>query len=172
MVSPDLYWPYVRFMGPGKPSNYFIELHLPSSRWFVGGRMRQPRMMARPGITGSQDFISGAGVQFWLSRDITDGCHMWDRRGHAYNVLVRFFSYKVYTNSNYLDTLRYEWPLVVAIILYYVLLYWWLGLEDDDYGYIYHDDYCITLFMTSAALLMFCLLMHVIFYRYKPNILA
>jgi hypothetical protein len=38
--------------------------------------MRQPRMMAGPGIVGSQDFIPGAGAQFWPSRDFIDGCHM------------------------------------------------------------------------------------------------
>jgi hypothetical protein len=27
-------------------SNYFVELYLPASRGFVGGRMRQPRKMA------------------------------------------------------------------------------------------------------------------------------
>jgi hypothetical protein len=50
-------------MGPGKPSNfcnYFVKLHLLASKWLVGGRMRQPRMMVGPGIAGSQGFIPGA----------------------------------------------------------------------------------------------------------------
>jgi hypothetical protein len=37
---------------------------------------------------------------------------------------------------------------------------------------MYHNDYCITLFMALTALLMFCLLMHVIAYRCKHNVLT
>jgi hypothetical protein len=29
-------------------SNYFVEPSVPALRWFVGGRMRQPRMTAEP----------------------------------------------------------------------------------------------------------------------------
>jgi hypothetical protein len=53
------------FMGPGKPSsicNYFVELHLPAScsagtfwRW---------------NEAEGEDFITGAGAQFRLSRDL------------------------------------------------------------------------------------------------------
>jgi hypothetical protein len=39
------------FMGPGKPSSLRTTLSncsRPASRWFSGGRMRKPRMMAGP----------------------------------------------------------------------------------------------------------------------------
>jgi hypothetical protein len=36
--------------------------------------MRQPRLTARPGIAGTQDFVLGAETQFRLSRDFMDGC--------------------------------------------------------------------------------------------------
>jgi hypothetical protein len=43
------------FMRPGKPSsfcNYFVESHLPASRWLVGERMRQPRQRSGRTILG------------------------------------------------------------------------------------------------------------------------
>jgi hypothetical protein len=51
-------------MGPDKTSRLVTTLLNcpPALRLFVGGRMRQPRMMAGPGIAGSQDFISGAKI--------------------------------------------------------------------------------------------------------------
>jgi hypothetical protein len=33
-----------------------------------------------------------------------------------YDVLIKFFSCRVYTDLNYHDTLRYDWPLVVTVI--------------------------------------------------------
>jgi hypothetical protein len=60
MAMFDLYWPHVGFYGAGKPSsfcNYFVELSLPASRWFVGGRLWRPSMAAEPDIAESQDFI-------------------------------------------------------------------------------------------------------------------
>jgi hypothetical protein len=66
--------------------------------------MRQPRMTAGPSITRSQDFIPGAGARFRLSRDFTNGCHTCDPEGHTYDVLVRFFPYRVYIDSNRCDT--------------------------------------------------------------------
>jgi hypothetical protein len=33
----------------------------------------------------------------------------------AYDVLVRFFPYRVYIDSSHRDTLGYEWQLVIAV---------------------------------------------------------
>jgi hypothetical protein len=76
-----------------------------------------------------------------------------DWKGHAYDVLVRFFSYRVYIDSNRHDTIGYEWLLARCchlVVCFDVLMD---GLEDD---YVYHVGYCITLIMTSTTLLMFC----------------
>jgi hypothetical protein len=51
-----------------------IEPHLLALRWFVGGRMRQPRMTVGSSIAGSQDFIPGVGARFQLSRDFANDC--------------------------------------------------------------------------------------------------
>jgi hypothetical protein len=73
MVSFDLYWLHVGFVGgPVTTSSNCTSLLL---RWLVGGRMRPPRMIVGSGIAGSQNFIPGAGAQFWLSRDFAKGCH-------------------------------------------------------------------------------------------------
>jgi hypothetical protein len=40
-----------------------------------------------------------------------------------------------------------------------------IGLDDVDYSYIYHDDYCIYFNYPDDAYFM-----HVIVYRCKPNI--
>jgi hypothetical protein len=117
---------------------------------------------------GGQDFILGAGAQFRLSRDFTDGCRTWDLRGHAYDVLVRYLpagcapiwitmmlldmsdrlplqsSHSMFCCSNGMD---YRMMIMV-------MLSWWLL-----YYFIYDID----------CLLMFCLLIHVIAYRCKPN---
>jgi hypothetical protein len=56
-----------------KPSsfyNYFVEQYLPASRWFVGGRMRQPTTTTGSDDPGGQDFIPGAGARVRLSRDL------------------------------------------------------------------------------------------------------
>jgi hypothetical protein len=50
----------------------------------------------------------GSRAQIQLSRDFTDGCRTRDLRGNAYDVLVRFFPCRVYTNLNHRDTLGYE----------------------------------------------------------------
>jgi hypothetical protein len=118
----------------------------------------------RPGrmINGSKDFIPGAGVWFRLSMDIADDCCMWDLRGHAYDVLVRFFPCMVYTNLNHRDTLEYKWPLAHCCHLI-VWLIIFDGLE-DGYGYYYHDYYCIYFICLNAACFM-----PLIVYKCKPN---
>jgi hypothetical protein len=173
MASFDLYWLYVWFMGPGKLNSLVTTLsNCPSllQGGLLEGEWGSPGRWPGRTIVGGQDFILGAGVRFWLSRDFADGCHTWDPRGQAYDVLVRFFHGRVYTDSNHHDTLAYEWSLVCYshLVVCFVILMawirgWWLWL-------CYHDDCCITLFMALTALLMFCLRMHVIVYRWKHNI--
>jgi hypothetical protein len=65
-------------------------------------------MMVRPNIHWYPRLILGAETCFRLSRDIADNCRMLGPIGHAYDVLVRFFSYWVYTDLNHHDTLGYE----------------------------------------------------------------
>jgi hypothetical protein len=127
MARFDLYWPHVKFMSPGKPSRPVTTLSnrtsllqggLLEGEWGSAGQ-RSGQMIA-----GGQDFISGAGTQVRLSRDFTNGCCMWDPRGHAHDVLVRFFPCRVYTDSNHCDALGYEWPfiryshLVVCLVVF------------------------------------------------------
>jgi hypothetical protein len=61
----------------------------------------------------------------------------------------------VYNDSNYRDTLGYEWPLAHCshLIVCLVVLVGWLA---DGYGYVYHDDYYITLLMMLTTLFMYC----------------
>jgi hypothetical protein len=128
------------FMGLGKPkpSNYFVELSLPTLRWFLRGRMRQPRIMTESGIAGSQDFILGVETRFWLSE--TTGPHI--RRVSQVLPLQSVYQF---------ESPRYSQIWVASCLLLSshsmsgVLLMvrgWvWLWL-------CYHDDYCITLPVT------------------------
>jgi hypothetical protein len=91
---------------------------------------------------------------------------MYDPGGHTYDVSVRFFLCRVFINSSRGDTLRYEWLLVCCYHLIVCSVYCcWLE-DEDGYGYVYHDDYCITL-LVKLTLPTFCLVMHVIGYRSK-----
>jgi hypothetical protein len=58
--------------------------------------------------------------------------------------VVRFFSYRAYTDSNHGDNLRYEWPLALCyhLIVCDVLLV----------GLVYN---CYTLMMMSTTLLIY-----------------
>jgi hypothetical protein len=157
-------------MGPGKPSTLVTTLSnhsLPALRWFMEGEWGS--LGWRPGrtITRNQDFTPRADTRFWPSINFVDGCFTWDPWARTYDVLIRFFPYRVYTDLNCYDTLGYEWPLVVAVILEYVLSYWWHGLEDVNYDYVYHGYYCIYFICFSDACFM-----HVIAYWCKTNILA
>jgi hypothetical protein len=73
--------------------------------------------------------------------------------------VVRFFSYRAYTDSNHGDNLRYEWPLALCyhLIVCDVLL---VGLVyncyfDDDV------DYLVDL----------CMFLHALIYRCKYDII-
>jgi hypothetical protein len=57
---------------------------------------------------GGQDFIPGAVAQVRLSRDLRMVVIRETPGGNAYDMLVRFFSCRVYIDLNYHDTLRYE----------------------------------------------------------------
>jgi hypothetical protein len=146
-----MFWPHVGVLW-GLVSivacNYFTEPY--SLLW--GGLLEGGRgtmMMARPGISRSQDFFPGAGDRFWLGRNFTNGCRTWDPGGRAYDVLVRFFLYMVYIDSSQRDTFRNEWPLVSWCHLVICLVYC-LWLEDEDcYGYIIMIT-VITLTLTLA----------------------
>jgi hypothetical protein len=173
MASLDLYWSHVMFMGPGKPcSPVTTLLNCPSL--LRGGLLEGDwgSLGWQPGrtITRSQAFILGAETQFWLSRDFTDGCRMWDLWGHMYDVSVKFFPCRVYIDSNHCDTLIYECPLVCCchlIVCLVVSMAWirrcwiWLCLSWWLLYYFIYDIDC---------LFVFCLLMHVIVYRCKHNI--
>jgi hypothetical protein len=152
------------FMGPDKPSIPVTTSSNctppPALRWCVGQRMRQPRMTVGLGITGSQDFIQGAGTRFRLSRDFADGCRTWDPGGHAYDVLVRFFPYSVYIDWSHRDTLGYEWLLVHCchlVVCLVVLMAWirgcwiWLCLS---WWLLYYFTYDIDFCQCSACLCM------------------
>jgi hypothetical protein len=80
------------FMGPDKPSSH-VTTSSNCTPLLWGGLLEGEwgtRMTAGPGIAGSQDFTSGAGDRFRLSRDFTNDCRTWDPGGRAYDVLVRF----------------------------------------------------------------------------------
>jgi hypothetical protein len=90
------------FFGPNKPSsfyNYYVEPHLPAScgAFTFGGRMR-PRAKTSSREQGPDfDLV---GTCEWLSYVRASG-------SQAYGVLVRFFTYSVYIDSNHRDTLGY-----------------------------------------------------------------
>jgi hypothetical protein len=98
-------------MGPDKPSsfcNYYVEPHLSAScgAFTFGGRMR-PRVKISSRVQGPDfDLVW---TYKWLSYVKASG-------SQAYDVLVRFFLYKVYIDSSRRDTLGYEWQFVVAVI--------------------------------------------------------
>jgi hypothetical protein len=151
------------FMGPGKPSrfcNYFVEPYLPASRgcfsfwrgneapgWWPGwvslGAKTSPLEKGpRFGLVGTCE---------WLLH-----VRLWEL--HVRRV-VRFFSCRVYIDSNCRDTLRNEWPLVCCSHLgvYFVVLLirgWWLWLCYQDYYYIYLT-FDVDLCQCSACLCMF-----------------
>jgi hypothetical protein len=90
------------FMGPGKPTipvttlsnrTSLLRSGLLEGEWGNSG-WRPGRMIA-----GSQYFILGAWVQFWLTRNFADGCRTWDLEGHAYDVFIRFFLCRVRSKS-------------------------------------------------------------------------
>jgi hypothetical protein len=98
-------------MGAGKPNsfcNYFVESSLPTSWWFIGGRISQPKMTAGPDITGSQDFIPGVETRFRFSRDLRMIVVRETPAIARMHVLVRFFLCRVYIDSSRHDTLEYE----------------------------------------------------------------
>jgi hypothetical protein len=113
-ASFDLYWLHVGFLGPDKPSSLLTALsNCPSllRHGLVEGEWGSLGWWPGRMIAGSEDFIPGARTRFQLSRDLAEGCRMWNTRDHTYGVLVRFFPCMVHTNSNCCDTLRYECPL-------------------------------------------------------------
>jgi hypothetical protein len=138
MASFDLYWPHDGFVGHGKPSSLVTTLsNRPSLLWcgLLEGEWGSPRWWPGRTIAGSQDIIPRAETRFRLSRDFADGCHIWDPWGYVYDVLVRFFPCRVYTNSNRCDTLTYEWPhdhcshpVVCLVVLMAWIRGWWLWL--------------------------------------------
>jgi hypothetical protein len=71
----------------------------------------------------------------------------------VYDVLVRFFPCRVYTDSNLRNILGYKWPLARCCHLVGCLVVLMDGLE-DGYGYVHHDDYYITLLMLLITMLM------------------
>jgi hypothetical protein len=91
------------FMGPDKPSsfcNYYVEPHLPAScgAFTFGGGMRQRAKTSSREQGPNFDIV---GTYEWLS-------YVRANRSQAYDVLVRFFPYKVYIDSSHRDTLGYE----------------------------------------------------------------
>jgi hypothetical protein len=64
----------------------------------------------------------------------------------------------VYIDSNRHDTLRYEFRLARRCHLIVFLVVLSDDLE-DGYGYVYHDDYWITLIMLLIILIMLALCM-------------
>jgi hypothetical protein len=145
------------FMESGKPSSLVTTFlnHTSLLRGgLVEGEWGSPKWQSSWMIAVSQDFIPGAGAQFWLSNDFAESCHMWDPRGHTYDVLVRFFPCRLYTDSNYHDTLRYEWLLARCCHLVVCLDVFMVGLEDS---YVYHSYYCYTCVIMLITLLMLAL---------------
>jgi hypothetical protein len=119
-TSFDLYWPHVGFMEPDKSSSPVTTLSNHTSPLWGGlleGEWGSLGWWPGQMIAGGQDFIPGGGAQIRFSRDIMDGCRMWDLGDYTYDVSVRFFPYRVYTDPNCHNTLGYKWPLVVAVIL-------------------------------------------------------
>jgi hypothetical protein len=117
------------FIGPGKPSSLVTNLSNCTSLLQGGlleGEWGSPGWRPVRMITGSRDFILGAGAQFWPSRDFVDGCRTWDPWDHVYDVLVRFYPYRVYTDLNRHDTLEYEWSLAHCYHLIVCFDGWWL----------------------------------------------
>jgi apolipoprotein N-acyltransferase len=80
---------------------------------------------------------------------------MWNSRGHAYDVFASFFPSRVYNNSNFHDTLRYEWS-PCSLLSYHSMCCWMMVSLEDGYD-LY--DYCITLLMMLITLLMLALCM-------------
>jgi hypothetical protein len=125
-------------MGADKPSSPITTLSNRPSLLRGGlleGEWGSPGWWPGQTIVGGQDFIPRAGAQFQLSRDFVDCCCIWDPRGYSYDMLVRFFPCRVYTNLNHRDTLGYEWLLAHCchLILCLVVLMawirgWWLWL--------------------------------------------
>jgi hypothetical protein len=149
-------------MGLGKPSILVTTLSSNTSLLRGGlleGEWGSPGWWLARTIARSQDFIPGARAGFWISRDFMDGCRTWDPRGHGYDMLVRFFPYRVYIDSNHRDTLGYEWPLARCCHLVVCLDVFWMDGLEYGYGYGYHDDYCITLIIMLITLLMLALCM-------------
>jgi hypothetical protein len=155
-------------MGPGKPSSLVTTLLKRPSLLrggFVVGEWGSPGWRLGRTIAESQDFILRAETQFWPSRDFAEGCRTLDPRGHAYEVLVRFFPYRMYTDSNHRDTLGYECPLACCFHLLVCLvvldrwirwLWLWLWLS-------------WLRFNNNVNYLVGACFMHVIIYRCKPN---
>jgi hypothetical protein len=153
-------------MGPDKLSSLVTTLSNNTSLLWGGlveGEWGSPGWWSCWTIAGSQDFNPRAGVQFQLSRDFMDGCHTWDPRGHTYDVLVRFFPYRVHTDSNHRGTLGYEWllahfcHLVVCLDvlpIWFRVLWLWLSWLCFNNVVNYLVDACF---------------MHVIVYRCKSN---
>jgi hypothetical protein len=79
--------------GPSKPNSpvTILSNHPSLLRGcLLEGEWGNPERRSGRSIAGGQDLNPRAGAQFWLSRDFTDGCHTWDPRCKAYDVLVRF----------------------------------------------------------------------------------
>jgi hypothetical protein len=98
------------FMGLDKPSsfcNYYVKPHLPASSdaFTFGGRMRSRAKSSSREQGPNFDIV---GTCEWLS-------YVRASRSQAYDVLVRFFPYRVYIDSSHRDTLGYEWQLVIAV---------------------------------------------------------
>jgi hypothetical protein len=154
------------FMGPGKPSSLITTFMNASLLWggLVEGEWCSSGWHPGGTITGSQNFILRVGARFQHSRDFVEDCRTWHLRAHAYDILVRFFPCRVYTDSNHCDTLRYEWSLAHwchLVVCLDVLDGWfrglWLGLS-----WLYFNN--------NVNYLGYSCLLHVIVYRCKPNI--
>jgi hypothetical protein len=141
------------FMGSGKPNsfcNYFVEPHIPASRWLVAERMRQPRMTTVPNIVGSQDFILGAGGWFWHSRDMqmvvicetprVARMTCWSGSSPAGNISIQV----TVTLSIWVTACRF-YHLVVCLV------YWWWLEDEDGYSYIIMMITVFTLPMTLTS---------------------
>jgi hypothetical protein len=79
----DLYWPYVRFTGPGKPSSPVTTLSNRHSLLWDGlleGEWDNPRWWSGRTIGRGQDFFPRVGAQIPLSRDSADGCCTWNQQ--------------------------------------------------------------------------------------------